>query len=250
MSKEVILFVFEGHKPDSALFENLKKHYLKETDSNFICAVYGTVIYPLYKEIKDDEDINLFSLLKERKNHNGHFHLDKIEEINISEIYLFFDHDGHTSNYSDEKLNKLLSFFNDETDMGKLFISYPMVESFKHQEKITPFKDLVYYISDNEKYKNHVRKEGLIELKQIQDLTAEHWSFVINQNLCKANDLVNNDFSYPTSLIEQDSIFEKQLEKYITPNDEVAVLNGFPLFLSDYYGFKKLRTKINLYKNI
>ena len=132
--------------------------------------------------------------------------------------------------------------------MGKLFISYPMVESFKHQEKITPFKDLVYYISDNEEYKKHVRKEGITELKQIQNLTAKHWNSVINQNLCKANYLVNDDFSYPTSLIEQNSIFEKQLEKHITPNDEVAVLSGFPLFLNDYYGVKKLRTKIGRYE--
>ena len=43
----------------------------------------------------------------------------------------------------DEKLKEVLTFFNDETGAGKIYISYPMVESIKHipeskQAKVPP----------------------------------------------------------------------------------------------------------------
>ena len=54
---------------------------------------------------------------------------------NFSEIYLIFDMDPQDPLYSREKLIKLYSHFSDPSDYGKLYINYPMVESFYHIEK-------------------------------------------------------------------------------------------------------------------
>jgi hypothetical protein len=51
------------------------------------------------------------------------------------------------------------------------------------------------------------------------------------------NFIVKTDFTLPTNFISQSEVFEKQLEKYINMNSTVAVLNAFPVFLFDYYGF-------------
>ena len=42
------------------------------------------------------------------------------------------------------------------------------------------------------------------------------------------------DFPENEEDISQDKIFKNQLEKYIAPKREVAILNSFPLFLFEY----------------
>lgn len=66
-----------------------------------------------------------------------------ISRDEISEIYLFFDHDGHSHLANREKLENMLQYFNNETENGKLYVSYPMVESLKQQEKYIDPKNCV-----------------------------------------------------------------------------------------------------------
>ena len=53
-------------------------------------------------------------------------------------IYLFFDYDfykGDLDKKNDEVL-ELLEYFNEETENGKLFISYPMIESIQYTKEL------------------------------------------------------------------------------------------------------------------
>lgn len=48
------------------------------------------------------------------------------------------------------------------------------------------------------------------------------------------------------SLISQEAIFSKQLEKHICHKcPEVAVLSAFPLYVLDYFGCERTITKLN-----
>ncbi len=52
-------------------------------------------------------------------------------------------------------------------------------------------------------------------------------------------------YSFPEEVFHQLEIFDAQLEKYIRPENKVAVLSAFPVLLLDYYGTEGLYNKIS-----
>jgi len=123
-----ILFIFEGEKTEKQITDSLTKHFANE-NVNVQCA-FCSDIYQLYDKIYNDDDLDTFALIKNRIQNKES--LSSYSRSDFAEIYIFFDYDGHAPNANDEKINDLLLFFNEETDYGKLFISYPMVEAIKH----------------------------------------------------------------------------------------------------------------------
>lgn len=240
--QEYILFIFEGLKTEPIIFENIKKYFLHKKENTInqdIIFCYGTVIYKLYKEFFIDgvldEDLDLITILKPQ-NANGEI----IKTNQVSEIYLFFDYDSHASNVLDSKLQSMLELFNDETsDYGKLFVSYPMVEALRHLIDTTSFEQTK---AISEKHYKNISKECNDEFLHFNDYTEEIWNYLINQHSKKANYIVNNNFAFPTKIIEQLEIFNNQKSKYIDIENKVAVLSAFPIFLLDYYGVNKFKT--------
>lgn len=57
----------------------------------------------------------------------------------FSQIFLFFDYDFQ-NRLGTQKVNgildEMLDFFSDETENGKLYINYPMIESLKYTKEI------------------------------------------------------------------------------------------------------------------
>ena len=64
-----ILFVFEGEVLEKQIFDNIKKNFFSEEKSTMLIASFKAEIYQLYKQVKDDEFLDLVELLKE-KNHS------------------------------------------------------------------------------------------------------------------------------------------------------------------------------------
>ncbi len=245
--KEYILLIFEGPKAETLIYENIKKYFLhkKETSiSQNIVFCYGTVIYKLYKEFftdgKLDEDLNLVTILKPQNEDN-----ETITRNQVSETYLFFDYDSHASNASDVKLQSMLQLFNDETsDYGKLFLSYPMVESLQHIKRDVDFSETIE-VSQQE-YKKIARANCEKDFLHFNDYTKDIWNYLIDQHSKKANFVVNDTFEFPTNKFEQLEIFNNQKEKYIDKENKVSVLSAFAIFLFDYYPIDKFNTsKIN-----
>ena len=242
---EYILFIFEGAKDEPFIFENLKKYFLEKKENSVIQHIivsYGTVIYSLYKKffIDDelDEDLDLVTLMK-LKDNNG----DRINPNQISETYLFFDYDGHASNAGDEKLILMLDLFNNELDKGKLYISYPMVESLLHIKEDIDFCKTIEISEQG--YKKVARANCDARLLHFNDYTKEDWNYIVNEHCKKANHIVDNDFIFPKKLIEQSEIFYNQDSKFIKKNKKVAVLSAFPIMLMDYYGYARLEKEIS-----
>lgn len=232
-----ILFIFEGEKTEKQITDNLQKFFLNE--NIIIECAYCSTIYQIYNEIAQDEDLDTFTLLKNRKQN-----IEILKEYNrddFAEIYMFFDYDGHDPIADDSKLVALLDFFNEETEKGKLYLNYPMVESLKHISDYETFKELKVKCKEKVNYKNLV---GEICIKHLQDLTSykiETWKKLIETHLSKMNYITNDVYSLPESIIFQSHIFSKQLIKYINVDSTVAVLNSFPIFLHDYYGNTKIK---------
>ncbi|HJE02777.1 MAG TPA: hypothetical protein K8U92_02785 [Aliarcobacter thereius] len=237
MSKSsYILMIFEGEKTEPQILKSLEKYFLNDKEQIIIKSVYGTTIYSLYKEFiyqdEFDDDLDTFNLLKERNSD-----LDDISKEQISQIYLFFDYDKQASNSSDEYLEKMLEVFDNETEKGKLYISYPMVEAIKHLKAGSDFKDTVAKCSST--YKNIVEQDCDEKFKHFYRFSEENWSYIVKEHSKKANYILSDKFIYPTSLISQKDIFVKQKEKH--KNEEIVfVIGSFPIFLLDYYGIKIL----------
>ena len=242
--KEYIAVISEGEKTEKQIINNLENNFT--TFSNKIIFLsYKANIYNLFREIEEDEDIDIISLLKEKqikankiRNDVENIDVSNINSDDVSQIYLFFDYDGHTENASDEEIVKMLNKFDNETENGKLYISYPMVEALKHLKKDK--LDINNYLVEAKtriNYKNFVSQNT--DYENLVNLTKGNWFFIISENLKRCLFLLeikNINYEIYSNMINQESIFNKQLNKYISKEEKVLVLSAFPFFLIEHFG--------------
>ncbi|MGL6024104.1 MAG: hypothetical protein ACRC0F_05755 [Cetobacterium sp.] len=191
----------------------------------------------------------MLEILKEQlsKNTENRAKLEVLEKIEVNDIaytYLFFDYDAHTHHADNEKLKRMIEYFNDETEVGKLYISYPMVEALRHiryREEIEFLNRIVNSKIKGKEYKVQVHNETCYQ--QIKKLTLEDWLNITELNIKKANNIIFSDLTIPSfqkiRKINQENIYENQLVKYIEKDENVAVLSGFPFFIADYLNEEK-----------
>ena len=135
MSERKILVIVEGAKTDFNLMKRLLKIY--GISDNHQIVSYDTNIYTLYNQLPENEeeyeDIDLQQILKEREKDER-----KIALLNerYTDILLIFDLDPQAPDFSPDKIRKMANYFTESTNMGKLYLNYPMVESFYHMKNI------------------------------------------------------------------------------------------------------------------
>ncbi|MFT5730234.1 MAG: hypothetical protein ACI8PB_004412 [Desulforhopalus sp.] len=233
-----ILFVFEGEKTERLIFDKLKRYFFNDPTKDILISYHCGEIYSLYHKLKNDPGLDLYGVLQETPGHQGQLH--GISRTDISETYLFFDYDGHAPAATDTKLLEQLSFFDNETDEGKLYISYPMVEALQHLQTGTPFQGIRVKAKENIHYKDIAKANCDACFANLGRLALVSWKIIISEHCKKLNHLMTGSFTLPVEISEQLDVFEQQLDKHITPNGEVAVLSAFPVFILDYYGASKL----------
>lgn len=239
MRNNYILVVFEGLDTEKTIFNNLKQYFLNENENTVVYSFHCGEIYSLYNKIVKDEDLELFTLLKENLKDSNQ-DIQNIKRNQISELYLFFDYDGQAISADDKKVEYMLKLFDNETgDYGKLYISYPMVEAIKHLKDGINFKNTI--AESKKSYKGIAANNSNNNLQHLHKLNYKDWHFIISENFKKANFIVNDTFTFSTKIIEQLEIFDSQRSKYIDIENKVAVLSAFPLFLIDYYGLARFQ---------
>lgn len=254
----MILFVFEGNKREPELFRTIEKLFFK--DSQHIVCSFGNNIYELYQRLKDlDDSGDIVSLLRER--YDGRPDSPFSEESkssDFSEIYLIFDYDFHNRNFSLDEMNsrisEMLDMFDNETENGKLYINYPMVEAIRYTKHLPDSLFYTYTVSRQQCRDNSFKNmaDGFSDYKSLDFLTlntrrkvtegeicsrAENWKLVNEQNIVKANYLCSGDLTRPKDkgIVSQKEIFSDQLQKYVLPTESVSILSAFPLFLYEYF---------------
>lgn len=240
----MILFIFEGASYEPPLYDGIKTLFFPRSNDQVICS-FCSSIYTFYKRLKDDFDGfgDVVDVLKAElsKTDPGN-ELFKYKSADFESIYLFFDYDFYRGNLAlkNAQVKELLEYFNEETDNGRLFISYPMIESIQYTKEL-PDGDFYNYIvkredSIGEKFKKEARQfcpyRGYAFLKD-----GDNWRYLVQQHVQKANLLTKDSLSWPLDKddVEQNTIFDAQIEKHVIPNDEVAILNAFPMFLYYYF---------------
>lgn len=260
-NKELALFIFEGSKTEEKLIRKLEQNFMGNGHS--IKCVFDAEVYQLYRCIKAEEpfQLDIVSMLKERRAENAEI-LKGYTRDSFAYIYLFFDYDAHSTMADDLKIDEMLKYFDNESENGMMYISYPMVEAIRHYRDLESFKDLAVkckrancpYIANcatkdecmkEPHYKAFVSKDSRPQLTNTNGYTTDVWKELINAHLFKMNYVVNDSFEFPSSLCSQRTIFNKQKEKYIDKKcPMVAVLSAIPLYLLDYYGCSRLSEKL------
>jgi hypothetical protein len=253
----MILFVFEGKRREPDIFKTLD--YLFFSEGQSIISCFGNNIYELYRQLSElGEAGDIVSLLRDlnRDNPDSPFSKD-ITTSDFAEIYLFFDYDFQNKNLPLETMNaqiaEMLDLFSDETENGKLYINYPMLEAIRYTKALPDEQYVKYTVTRSDcceqgfkDMAQHFSAYGsldfiVLDFRSTPEAnrvawTRQNWDLLRIQNAVKANYLCNNLLCAPASKmsISQNKIFGAQLAKHILPHDEVAVLSAFPLFCFDY----------------
>lgn len=259
----MILFVFEGAVKERRIVDTMFRLYpeLCNDDPEKILCSFGTDIRTLYKRIKElGGEVDIVRVLKEERRNDKTNDIHKIEKSDdVSHIYLFFDYDFqctlrypklNLSTYHQE-LKEMLAHFNNETDGGKLYISYPMVEALMDNRG----NDRLYFISQEvcrKSYKKDVddlrlankvvfeaSKRGGIQTDKFNTI-GKTWLKHIHLNLCRAMALCQGQWRLPTNRaeVEQELIYDKQYAYVQGAEPQVCVLSPFPLFILEYFGIE------------
>lgn len=234
-----ILFLFEGAVRESQYYKVIEKSLggMIKSKVNFYC--YKTNIYVLYDEINRDTSLDILDLVREKARNDADIEsYEMLSNTKFGEIYLIFDLDPQDSRYNEQKIKDMLKLFNNETEHGKLYINYPMVESFKHFRTIPDYEYNKYKVKveDCITYKRDVAR--LTCINDYRKISKEQYFWIVNQNLEKANWLINKrkscDFGMYRDTLTQNNIYELQKEE-INNNLELYVLNSFCLWPLDYF---------------
>ena len=256
----MILFIFEGNKREPQLFDSIQRLFFPKDNDAILCS-FGNNIYELYRQLEElGGDGDVVSILREKYYNKEDNPFERITaSSDFSEIYLFFDYDFHNQNYPLSELNRqleeMLRLFDNETENGKLYINYPMVESIRYTKQL-PDKDYWTYTVSRDECKDFKGLAGEFSAYNSLDFiciparreptVAEinkaktNWDYLKIQNVCKANYICSGDNNLPETLesISQGHVFHNQQEKFVNGGDicKVSILNAFPLFLYEYFG--------------
>lgn len=263
--KKRIVFIYEGVHAEEEIFCSLTQVYLSafyEVET-FHLPADGN-IYMLWKRLVDDEfDTNVIDILKEMsKDARQRIEEQALKASDFAEIYLFFDYDGHAAAFSEDTvheanelckrlgmpevknkwdiLERMLLVFQNETEEGKLYISYPMIESIKEiDRKTAEYKRLYIPLEKAPDYKHRFYERA--DYGKYALFTKEMWNIACHASVKQANLIVRKKIActYREFIAEltQHEIYKAQKLYYINGQEErlLAVLNSVPLFLIEYF---------------
>lgn len=231
-SNKKILFLVEG-KSESKSVKNIAEKMFSLTKENYEIVSNDTVIYELFKKLRNDPDLSLVGYLKAE----GKITLKpgELSKEAFSQIYLIFDFDPHYGEYSDDGIREMLRFFDNETENGKLYINYPMFEAtfyiddFDHPERLY---EMVSISECNGKcFKKRVREISCFGRKNHLDFSLRNPNDVyqsIRWNFKRAIYLIKqNELDYMM-------ILEKQIESKNSETKKFLILSTFVLMIIDY----------------
>lgn len=258
MSSAKVLFVLEGEQPEGNIVARLQKAFpeeLADLSSDLVKIVFSSNIYSLYGKLKDDDGfLDVVEILKEQ--HKEDKELQDLDRESVSQVFLFFDLDIHglaqSIEQSCEQLEELLNFFDNETENGKLFLSYPMVEVVNICDRSNGLMSedrKLFKICDCEGdgFKHFVNDLNRDSKTICRANCRENWLIICKANYEKALWLMNlpsGSLSENLGQMQQPTILRHQ-QVLIKNDGVVATLSAFPFFLLEYLGAGKIARMID-----
>lgn len=240
MSRKV-LFITEGSVDELQLVKSICKDIgITQADRDFYS--YRTDLHQFARlmlpENNDtvDETLDVLLVLKSHENDKEQ---REILSNQYTDIFIIFDFDPHTVYPSFDKICALASFLTNSSDMGRLFINYPMMQSFKHLCRLpdTDYEHRIVTISEMKHYKEIVGREGLPELIKAHEYNHFQLYEIACHNFCKRETLLGRHYSiegisvYDSS--EDIEVLHRQLATF-SEQGLCGVLNTSSLIYLEY----------------
>lgn len=133
MPNNKVLFIVEGDSDEVHFLRSMFRKCF--TQQNFEIYSYKTNIHILAQVLFNDypdfdsDEIDIKLVLRSLEDNE---YKRSILSQQYRDVYLIFDFDPQHDTPHFDTVRRMLAFFNDSTDRGKLFINYPMMQSFKH----------------------------------------------------------------------------------------------------------------------
>jgi hypothetical protein len=232
-AKTKILILVEGSKIDKRLMKHL--FLLYGIDAKYEIVSYNTNIYVLYNEMFYDgkpEDMDILQVLKA---HESNGDKKRVFDQEFTDVLLVFDLDPQDPQFSEDKICAMMSHFTESTDMGKLYLNYPMIEAFYHMKSIPDpeYNDRVATLGElrGHTYKQRVHAENRNHDYAKFAVTREECSIVIEQNIAKGWHILGlNPYSI---LPDTGLILAKQFDR-LREKEMVFVLCTCVFFIAEY----------------
>lgn len=205
------LLIVEGEHEKDKLFKLILQTFPEIDIDLKDIVIYRSNIYILYQQIVDqygdawyEEDVDMAFIVSKRLNYNP-----VLDKKSYKNIFLIFDYEHHDPNFSEDKIEKMQRYFTDSTDMGKLYINYPMIESYQH---FKPFPDADYdeltvsvALQPGSCYKGLVKDTFIARLidlpEKVEELLSKRFGLK-DINACKKCTQKLLEISNPISLME------------------------------------------------
>lgn len=214
-----VLFVVEGKKTDPKVVKTALEALGVETDGYSILS-FGTNLHSLIRLITDgghDEEVDfagvelrevLADLMESGKGTLGridHHNMpgddlgdpDWLRTAKITDFFLLFDFDPHASEYTEEDLYRFQCAFVDSAgDLGKLLLSYPMVEACKEACAVADCEFMELVASEplgdyKATVQNRLVNDGLARFCDLRKYTAGDFATGVSRSVAKANALLD-----------------------------------------------------------
>ncbi|MBQ4522703.1 MAG: hypothetical protein IJA10_07105 [Lachnospiraceae bacterium] len=206
------LLIVEGNHEKNELFGLIFKCFPEINIDMEDVWIYGTNIYILYEDIIkeyeadwDEQDIDLPYVISKKNRNNIQYKND------FTNIILVFDYEHHDPNFDEEKILKMQRYFGDSADVGKLYINYPMIESYQHLESIPDIeyknRQISVTLQPGVQYKNKVKNTVVAKsvdlVRKMREILVQRFEVMDNAACNKCVDellLISNSNNVITAI--------------------------------------------------
>ena len=237
-SKKKILILVEGAKTDVAVMEKLFQVY-PELDAKYQIVSYDTNIYVLWQEFfQSGEDRDSLDILQVMKAREADPSRKRIFDDRYTDIMLVFDLDPQDPNFKNEKILQMQEYFCESSNMGKLYLNYPMIEAFYHMNTIPDPDFITRMVTMRELkgklYKSRVNSESYRRDYRKFIQSRSECNLVILDNIDKALHLLGKRRASQTAWTEVDLLRLLVTQLECLSNDYLHVLCTCATYIYDY----------------
>ena len=236
---DVKLFIIEGENKEDRIISAMTMNFFKGKHEAVVISVPAKQnIFMLYRLLKADEfHTDIVELIRDKVKGAKEL-LSGISRQMISEVYLFFDYDIQQLNDDENEIDilwELFEAFSDETENGKLYLSYPMIEAlYDYKEgKCDTYTECFINKREITQYK---RLSGDNNPNASQHFVYQDWENILRVFWLRIKclfDIFDFDYYHYISMVSPVEVYRRQLE--MSSNEEIFVLSGVPEFLFDYF---------------